>query len=112
MCSAALSPFERREPPGAYAAPLAPRSPCDSIDRHDAFRDTGQRRRPRREAALEALGVQRGEDVAQMIMGRSALRIGLEPAQQRQLRLAETRDVSDRLGAGKHRQKAQKQHLR
>ena len=71
----------------------------------------GQRRHPGDEAALERLGVERGENVAEMIMRRRAVRERPEPAQQLELLLAEPRDVGERLRAGQNRQQAQEQDL-
>jgi|SRR5271156_1922062 len=48
------------------------------------------------EAALERRRVERGEDVAQMIMRRSAILERSEPAQEGELLLAETGDLGER----------------
>ena len=82
-----------------------------AVDGHHSFGNPDQGRHPGYEAALERLGVEGGEDVAQMVMGRRACCKGTKPAQQIELLLAEAGDVGDRLGPGQHRQKAQEQHL-
>ena len=82
-----------------------------AVDGHHPLGNPDQGRHPGYEAALERLGVEDGEDVAQMVMGRRARREGAKTARQVELLLAETGDVGHRLGPGQHRQKAQKQHL-
>ena len=60
---------------------------------------------------LERLGVEGGEDVAQMVMGRRARREGAKRRSRCELLLTEAGDVGDRLSPGQHRQEAQQQHL-
>jgi hypothetical protein len=57
------------------------------------------------------LGIQGGEDIAQMIMRRRARVKRSEPAQQGELLVAEAGDVGDGFRSGQHRKQAQQQHL-
>ena len=82
-----------------------------AVDGHHPLGDPDQGRHPGYEAALKRLGVEGGEDVAEMVMGRRARREGAKTAQQTELLLAEAGDVGNRLGPGQNRQKAQEQHL-
>src|SRR5215472_5950016 len=68
---------------------------------------TGQRRHPRDEASLELLGVERRQNVAEVVVGRCSVAKRAEPPQQLEFLLAEPGDVDDRLRPGKHCQKAQ-----
>jgi len=72
---------------------------------------TCQRRHPRHEASLELLGVERRQNVAEVVAARRSVAKRAEPPQQLEFLLAEPGDVSDRLRPGKHCQKAQAQHL-
>jgi hypothetical protein len=56
---------------------------------------------------LEFLGVERGEDVAQLVMRRRAIRERSEPAQKRALLRPEAGDFHEALGPRQHRQQAQ-----
>jgi hypothetical protein len=76
-----------------------------AIDRDDLGRRVGQRRDPGHEASLEGAGVERGKDIAEIIMGGRAVQIGPKPSQQFDLLLAKTRDVGERLGPRKNRQR-------
>ena len=60
---------------------------------------------------LEFLGVERGEDVAGLIMRRRAIGERPEPAQKRELLRPEAGDFHEALGPRQHRQQAQQQHL-
>ena len=82
-----------------------------AVDRHHPLGDPDQGRNPGHEAALELLGVQGGEDVAQMVMGWRARGERPKPAQQVELLVAEAGDVGDGLRPGQHRKQAQEQHL-
>jgi hypothetical protein len=82
-----------------------------AIDRDDVGRGAGLRRDPGGKAALELLGIEAGQDVAQMIVRGRAVRKGPEPPQQFELPLAEPGNVGDRLGTGQHGEQAQQQHL-
>ena len=78
---------------------------------HLALARAGQRGDPGDEAALERLGVERGEYVAEVIVRRRSVAKRPEPAQERELLLAEPGDVDEGLSPGQHRQKAQQKHL-
>jgi hypothetical protein len=83
-----------------------------AVDGDDALRNADQRGHPGNKAALEVIGIQGGEDIAQMIMRRRAFAERTEPAQQSQLLLAEAGDVGDGFRPGDHRQQTQQKHLR
>ena len=70
-----------------------------------------KRRNPGDKAALERLRVERGENIAQMIMRRRAVCERPEPAQKIELLLAKTGDVGEGLRPRQHRQQAQQQDL-
>ena len=74
-------------------------------------RASGRLRDPSGEATPKGLGVERGEDVAQMIVRRRAVFEGQKPLQKRQLGSAETGDVGEAVRAGDHRQQAKQQYL-
>jgi hypothetical protein len=76
-----------------------------AVDGDHLGRRLGQGRRPSDKAALESRHVEGGENVAQMIMGRSAIPIGAEPTQERQLLFAEPRDFGERFAARQDGQK-------
>ena len=82
-----------------------------AVDGDDLRGRAGQRRHPGHEAALELLGVEGGEDVAEVIVRRRAVAKRPEPAQQLDLLLAEPRDIDEGLRPRQHRQQAQQQHL-
>jgi hypothetical protein len=84
---------------------------CLAIDRNHPGRHADEVCYPGDEAALERLGIERGEDIAEMIVGGSAVAKRLEPAKQTELLLAEPRDIHERLRPGQHRQQAQQHHL-
>ena len=63
------------------------------------------------EAAPERLGVERGEDVAQMVVRRRAVLEGKEPPQERELGSTEAGDVREAVRPGDHRQQAEQQYL-
>ncbi len=88
----------------------APR--CLAIDRDHLGGGVGQRRHPGHEAKLEGAGVERGKDIAEMIMRGRAVHIGPKPPQQLDLPLAKSRDVGECLRPRKNRQKNQEQHFR
>ena len=70
-----------------------------------------ERRNPGDEAASERLGVERGEDVAEMIMRRRAVLERPEAAQQRKLLFAKASHVGEGLGSRQHGEQTQKQNL-
>ena len=82
-----------------------------AVGRDHPGRSAGQRRHPGDEAPLEFLGVERGEDVAELIMRRRAIRERPEPAQKRALLRPEAGDFHEALGPSQDRQQAQQQHL-
>ena len=57
------------------------------------------------------LGVERGEDVAEMIVRRRSVAKRPEPAQQFDLLLAEACDINESLRSRQHRQQTQQQHF-
>src|SRR6202007_968918 len=83
-----------------------------AIDRDDLGGSVGQRRDPGHEAKLEGAGVERGKDVAKMIVRGRTVLVGPKPPQQIDLSLAKSRDVGESLCPGKNRQKKQQQHFR
>src|SRR5580693_942915 len=99
MWIGALAPFfcyDRREVlPSMEITPPVPRSAP----------------RPSNEAALEVLGVERREDVAEVIVQRRAIAKWPEPAQKRQLLGAEAGDIDQGLHRGQYREQAHQQHL-
>ena len=82
-----------------------------AVDGNRLNRGLGQNRRPGDEATLQSRRVEGGENVAQMIMGRSPIPEGAEPTQQRQFPFAEPRDVGERFAARQNRQKTQEQNF-
>ena len=76
-----------------------------AIDRDDLGRRVRQRRDPGHEAKLEGAGVERGEDIAEMIMGGRTVHIGPKPPQEFDLALAKPRYVGERLRPRENRQK-------
>ena len=66
---------------------------------------------PRDKAALELLGIERGKDVAEVIVRRRPIAKRPEPAQQFQLLLAEAGDIDEGLRSSQHREQRQQQHL-
>ena len=82
-----------------------------AIDGDDLGGRLGQRRHPIDKAPLERAGVERGENIAQRVMGRRAIRERAKPPQQVDLLRAEPGDVGETIGVGEHRQKTEQQHL-
>ena len=82
-----------------------------AVDGDHPLGSSGQRRDPGNKAALELLGIQDGENVAEMIVRRRAFVERTEAAQQAKLLAAEQGDIGDRLGAGQHGEQAKKQDL-
>src|SRR4051812_12956814 len=66
---------------------------------------------PGDEATLERLGVNRGEDVAQVIVRRRPIAKRPEAAQQRELLRPEPGDIDKGLGPGQHCEQRQQKHL-
>ena len=60
---------------------------------------------------LEFLGVERGEDIAELIMRRRAIRKRSEPAQKVELPRPEAGDFHEAFRSRQDRQQAQQQHL-
>ena len=71
----------------------------------------GQRRHPIDEAALELLGVEHGQNVAEVIMRRRPMAKRPEPPQQLDLLFPKPRNVDECLRPRQHRQQAQQQHF-
>jgi hypothetical protein len=82
-----------------------------AIDRNHPRGNPRYRGHPGDEAALERIGVQSGEDVAEVIMGWRAILERAEPAEQSQLPGAEEGDLREALSPGQHAEQTQKQHL-
>ncbi len=80
-----------------------------AVDGDDVGGRLGQRRHPGNEAALERLRVERGEDIAELVMRGRAVLEGPEAAQEVDLRLAKERNFGERLGAGENGEQAQQQ---
>ena len=81
------------------------------IDGHHALRHTGQRRHPGHETALELVRVERGEDVAQVVVGRRSIGERPEPAEKVELLFAEAGNIDEGIGTRQHREERQKQDL-
>lgn len=82
-----------------------------AVDDDDFGRRVGQGRDPGDKAPLERLRVERGENIAQMIMGGRALREGAEATQEIELLLAEPRNIGEGFRPGQHGEQAQEQYL-
>src|SRR6185437_10556225 len=82
-----------------------------AVDRHHAFRDADQRRDPGDEAALELLGVERGENVTQVVVRRRAIAERPEPAEQVALGAAEAGDIDEGFGPRQHRKERQEEYF-
>src|SRR3954453_5785997 len=82
-----------------------------AIDGDHLGRRSDQRGDPSDEAPLERLGVNRGEDVAQVIMRRRPIAKRPEAAQKRELLRPEPGDIDKGLGPGQHCEQRQHQHL-
>src|SRR6202011_2268963 len=66
---------------------------------------------PGGEAALELLGIERGQDVTQVVVRRRAVLERTEAAQQRELLGPEQRDLGEALCTRQHRKQTQQQDL-
>ena len=82
-----------------------------AVDGDEIGPERCERAGPGDEAALELFGVESREQIAELIVRRRAVLERSEPAQERELPLAELRDLDPALRAGQHRQQAQQQHL-
>ena len=82
-----------------------------AIDGDHPLRHPGQRGDPGDEAALELLGVERGQDIAEVIVRRRAILERAEAAQKLELLVAEEGDIDEGLRPGQHREQTQQQHL-
>lgn len=71
-----------------------------AVDGDHALGHTAARGNPGGEAALELLGIKRGEDVTEMIVARGAVCERAKPVQQRDPGVAEQSDLRDMFGAG------------
>ncbi len=82
-----------------------------AVDGDHLSRRTGQRGDPGDETALENLGVERRENVAQLIVRWRPVAERPEAAQEFELPFAEPRDIGERFRTRQRRQKAEKQNL-
>ena len=82
-----------------------------AVDGDDVGAELGERADPGDEAALELLGIERREQVAQLVVRRRAVLERPEAAQKLKLLLAELGDLHPALGGGQHGHQAQQQHL-
>ena len=87
------------------------RRPGLAVDRDQFRRDPGLRRDPGDKATPEWLGVERGQDVAQVVVRRRSVLEGSEASEKGQLMPAEPGYVRDRLRPGDDGQQAQQQNL-
>jgi hypothetical protein len=104
-----LSRGEGRDHVDGLLRPLLARTPGRlAIDGPINWRP-GQRRNPGDEATRESLGVQRGENVAQVVVTRHPVGERAQAAQQSELPFAKARDVGETLRPRQNRQQRQKQ---
>ena len=97
---------------GRVAALLAAGPPRGlAIDGDAPLRHAGLRGDPGNEAALELLGVEHREDVAEMVVCRRATLERTEAPQKLELLSAEQGDIGDRLGTGQHGEQTRRQDL-
>src|SRR5438477_8062399 len=82
-----------------------------AVDGNHLRRYAGQRGHPRHEAALKLLAIQRGKNIAEMIMSGSSMLKRTEAAQKIELFLAKPGDIDDGLGSRQYRQQTQQQNL-
>jgi hypothetical protein len=82
-----------------------------AINRDHLGRSAGQGRHPGDETLLELRRIQRGEEVAELVVPRRSLGKRPEPAQKVALLRAEAGDLDEALRPRQHRHKAQQQHL-
>ncbi len=82
-----------------------------AVDGDDIGGNAGQRIDPGDETSLEGFGIERRQDVAEVVVRGSAAGERPEAAQKLALLLAEAGDVDDRLGSSQHGQQAQQQDL-
>jgi hypothetical protein len=82
-----------------------------SVDGDHLGRRSDQRGDPGDEAPLERIGVNRGEDVAQVIVRRRPIAKRPEAAQKRELLHPEPGDIDKGLGPGQHCEQRQQKHL-
>src|ERR1700690_4153629 len=82
-----------------------------AVDRHHALRNADQRGDPGHEAALEVLRVERGEDVAEMVVRWRTVEEWPEASQKLQFHVAKPGDIDEGFGPGQHREQRQQEHL-
>jgi hypothetical protein len=82
-----------------------------AVDGDDFGRGAGQRHNPGDKAALERLGVKRGEDISEVIVRGRSRAERPEPPQKSELFLAKSDDIDKRLRPGQHGKRTQQQHL-
>ena len=86
-------------------------APGLAVDRDQFGRNSGQRRDPGDKATPERLGVERGQDVAQVVVRRRSVLEGSEASEKGQLVPAEPGYIRDRLRPGDDGEQAQQQNL-
>src|ERR1700684_2384373 len=97
---------------GGFCAPLLAGSTHGlATDRYHARRHASHRGNPGHEAALELFGIENGQDIAQVIMGRRAVLERAEAAEKLKFLDAEESDLGKALGSGQHGEQAQEQDL-
>ena len=82
-----------------------------AINGHDLGWNSRQRGHPGYKTALKLFGIQRGKDVAQMVMGGRSMLKSQKPAQKIELFLAKPGNIDDGLCASQDCQQAQQQNL-
>jgi hypothetical protein len=102
----ALMRCERRDHVDRRLGVLLPAGAAQrlAVDGDDLPRRAGQRRHPLHKAALELLGFEGGDDVAEVIVRGRSVAKRPEPAQQFDLLLAEACDINESLRSRQHRQ--------
>ena len=107
-----LARGEGRDQVESIMAPLATAAPRGlAVDGDQLGRRAGERGDPGHEAPLEGLGVQRGEEVARMVVRGGTLGEGAQAAQKRQLARTEPGDVGEAPGPRQNGEKRQQQNL-
>jgi len=88
-----------------------PPSQGQAVDGDHALRYSGDRRHPGGEAALELFGIQRGQDIAEVIVRGRAVAERAEAAEQIPLFHPEDGNIGDGLGARQHGEQAEEKDL-
>ena len=82
-----------------------------AVDRHHTGGNANQRGDPGHKAALELLGVEGGEDITEMVVGRRAAEEWPEAPEKVHFHAAEAGDINEGFGSGQHREQRQQKHL-